>query len=77
MNTEKPPIPTERVMMLITLVTVFIQGGFYLLSGGFSIGDKLSGVTAEIKLLRQEVAASNQIQDYRLDKLEASLASEK
>jgi hypothetical protein len=77
MDTEKMLIPAERVMTLIALLTVFAQGGLYLLSGGFTIGDKLSGVVAEIKLLRLEVTASNQIQDYRLDKLESSLATGK
>jgi hypothetical protein len=72
MNSTEKPMSTERMAMLITILTAVTQGGLYLLSGGFAVGGKLSDVTAEIKLLRQEVQASNQIQDYRLDKLDAT-----
>ncbi len=73
MTTEKPPMTTERVTMLITVLTIVTQGSLYLLSGGFAAGGKLNQIESEMKLIRQEVVAANQIQDYRLDKLEARL----
>jgi hypothetical protein len=73
MTTEKLPMTTERVTMLITVLTIVTQGGLFLLSGGFAAGGKLSDISSEMKILRQEVTAANQIQDYRLDKLEAAI----
>ncbi|TAF07775.1 MAG: hypothetical protein EAZ77_08680 [Nostocales cyanobacterium] len=73
MNTEKNTLTTERVAMLITILTIVTQAGLFLVSGGFTVGGRLSDITSEMKILRQEVAASNQIQEYRLDKLEAAL----
>lgn len=61
---------TERVGMLITLITILTQAGLYLLSGGFSVGTKLSDMQAEMKMIRQELKSANQIQDYRINKLE-------
>ncbi len=72
MSTEKPLTSSDRVPMLITVLTITAQAGLYLLSGGFTAGSKLSEMNSEIKLLRQEVAGTNQIQDYRLDKLETA-----
>ncbi|MDP5016553.1 MAG: hypothetical protein NWQ43_04495 [Dolichospermum sp.] len=69
-NIEKAPASTERVTMLITILTIATQAGLYLLTGGFAAGGKLNGIESEIKLIRQEVVSANQIQDYRLDKLE-------
>ncbi|MTJ12352.1 hypothetical protein FJR11_07030 [Anabaena sp. UHCC 0187] len=69
-NVEKASAGTERVTMLITVLTVATQVGLYLLTGGFAAGGKLNGIESEIKLIRQEVVSANQIQDYRLDKLE-------
>jgi len=69
-NSEKPATGAEKVTMLITVLTVVTQTGLYLLTGGFAAGGKLNGIESEIKLLRQEVSSANQIQDYRLDKLE-------
>jgi len=69
MNTEKST-NANGVTLLITILTVATQSVFYLLTGGFAAGGKLSEMNSEIKLLRQEVAGANQIQDYRLDKLE-------
>jgi hypothetical protein len=73
MATEKP-INANVATLLITILTVATQSVFYLLTGGFAAGGKLSEMNSdsEVKLLRQEVAGANQIQDYRLDKLEAS-----
>jgi hypothetical protein len=70
-NTEKAPASTERVTMIITILTIATQAGLYLLTGGFAAGGKLSDIESEIKLIRQEVVGANQIQDYRLDKLES------
>ena len=70
--TNEKPISSNAVMVFIAIITAAIQSGLYLLSGGFAAGDKLSEMNSEIKLLRHEVAASNKIQDYRLDKLEAA-----
>ncbi|MBD2628848.1 hypothetical protein [Trichormus variabilis] len=64
---------TERLTMLITVLTIATQSGLYLVTGGFSIGSKVSDMGAEIKLIRSEVVSQNEIQNYRLDKLEASL----
>lgn len=72
MNTsEKSVITTERIAVLITIVTIAAQTGLYLLSGGFAAGTKLHQIDSEIKLLRQEVIGANQVQDFRLDNLEA------
>ncbi|WP_016951250.1 hypothetical protein [Anabaena sp. PCC 7108] len=73
MTNERIPMTSERVAMMITMLTIVTQGGIYLLSGGFAVGGKLNEIESELKLIRQEVVAANQIQDYRLDKLEASL----
>jgi hypothetical protein len=62
----------ERIAMLITVVTIASQSGLYLLSGGFSIGSRVSDMAAEIKLLRSDLVAQNNIQNYRLDKLEGN-----
>lgn len=71
MNTQKPPMTAERLTMLITVLTVATQLGFYLLTGGFAAGSKLHQIESEIKLIRQEVVSANKIQDFRLDNLEA------
>jgi uncharacterized protein YjfI (DUF2170 family) len=60
----------QQVSILITVLTIVTQSGLYLLSGGFSIGSRVSDISAEIRLLRGEVISQNQIQDYRLDRLE-------
>ncbi|MGM3305104.1 hypothetical protein ACSQ6I_03815 [Anabaena sp. WFMT] len=60
----------ERLTVLITVLTVATQSGLYLVSGGFSVGSKVSDINAEIKLIRSEVIAQNEIQNYRLNKLE-------
>jgi hypothetical protein len=62
----------ERIGLLITALTIVTQSGLYLISGGFSVGSKVADMNSEIKLLRNEVVSQNQIQDYRLDKLEGS-----
>jgi hypothetical protein len=61
---------TERLGVTITIITITVQVGLYLLSGGFSVGSKVSDMGAEIRLLRSEITAQNEIQNYRLDKLE-------
>ncbi|MBD2569689.1 hypothetical protein [Anabaena lutea] len=63
---------TERLTMLITVLTIATQSGLYLITGGFSIGSKVSDMGAEIKLLRSEIVAQNEIQNYRLDELEGA-----
>lgn len=63
---------SERVGMLIAVLTIATQSGLYLLSGGFSVGEKVSNMNSEIRLLKNEIISQNQIQDYRLDKLENS-----
>jgi hypothetical protein len=70
-NTEKAPASTERVTMIITILTIATQAGLYLLTGGFAAGGKLSDIESEVKVIRQEVVGANQIQDYRLDRLES------
>ena len=62
----------ERIGLSITALTIVTQSGLYLISGGFSVGSKVADMNSEIKLLRNEVVSQNQIQDYRLDKLEGS-----
>ncbi|BAY16884.1 hypothetical protein NIES21_27180 [Anabaenopsis circularis NIES-21] len=63
---------TERIGMLVTLVTIVTQAGLYLLSGGFSAGGKLTKIESEMRMIRQELKAANQMQDYRINKLEES-----
>jgi hypothetical protein len=63
---------TERLTMLITVLTIVTQSGLYLLTGGFAAGGKLTQIESEIKLIRQEVTSANQIQDFRLGKLESN-----
>ena len=70
--TNDKPISTNTVMVSIAILTAAVQSGLYLLTGGFAAGDKLSEINSEVRLLRHEVAASNKIQDFRLDKLEAA-----
>ncbi|MCC5638519.1 hypothetical protein LC593_22330 [Nostoc sp. CHAB 5844] len=60
----------ERIGMLVTIVTIITQAGLYLLSGGFTAGGKLSQIQAEMRMIRQELKSANQLQDYRLNKLE-------
>ncbi|MBD2489439.1 hypothetical protein [Aulosira sp. FACHB-615] len=60
----------ERIGMLVTSVTIITQAGLYLLSGGFSAGGKLTKIESEMRMIRQELRASNQMQDYRINKLE-------
>ncbi|MGB3422702.1 MAG: hypothetical protein WBA52_20165 [Dolichospermum sp.] len=62
----------ERGMALITIMTIATQLGLFLVSGGFTVGGKLSNIDSEMRLLRQEVQAANKIQDFRLDKVEAA-----
>ena len=69
----KTEISPNGIMMTISILTVITQCGLYLLSGGFAAGGKLSEMSSDIKLLRQEIAATNQIHDYRLDKLEGGM----
>jgi hypothetical protein len=57
----------------ITLTTLFCQTGLYLASGGFSAGRQLTIIEAEIKLMRTEVLAANQIQDLRLSNIEKGM----
>jgi hypothetical protein len=63
---------TERLTMLITVLTIAIQSGLYLITGGFAAGGKLTQIESEIKLIRQEVTSANQIQDFRFGKLESN-----
>jgi hypothetical protein len=70
--TNEKLINANGITLLITILTVATQSVFYLLTGGFAAGGKLSEMNSEMKLLRQEAAGANQIQDYRLDKLEAA-----
>jgi hypothetical protein len=70
-NTEETPASAGLVTTIITILTITTQVGLYLLTGGFAAGGKLNGIESEIKLIRQEVVSANQIQDYRLNKLEA------
>ncbi|MBD2692634.1 hypothetical protein [Anabaena catenula] len=72
MTNEKTPLTTERVTVLITVLTILVQAGLYLSSGGFAAGSKLNQIESELKLIRQEVVSANQIQNYRLDKLEGA-----
>ncbi len=65
-------INANGIMVLITAITIVAQSGLHLLTGGFAAGGKLSEINSEVRLLRHEVAASNKIQDFRLDKLEAA-----
>lgn len=62
----------ERIGLSLTALTIVTQSGLYLISGGFSVGSKVADMNSEIKLLRNEIVSQNQIQDYRLDKLEGS-----
>lgn len=62
---------TQQVTILITVLTLSTQAALYLLTGGFTLGNRVSDISSEIKLLRTEVISQNQIQDYRIDKLEA------
>jgi hypothetical protein len=62
----------ERGMALVTIMTIATQLGLFLVSGGFTVGGKLSNIDSEMRLLRQEVQAANKIQDFRLDKVEAA-----
>ena len=71
MSNEKP-VNANTIAILVTIITVITESVIYLLTGGFAAGGKLSEINSEIKLLRQEVAGANQIQDYRLDKLETA-----
>ncbi|WP_227789458.1 MULTISPECIES: hypothetical protein, partial [unclassified Nodularia (in: cyanobacteria)] len=59
----------ERMTALITVLTIVIQSGLYLVSGGFTIGNRVTEITSEIKLLRSEVVSQNEIQNYRIEKL--------
>lgn len=60
----------QQVAVSITVLTVTVQAGLYLITGGFNLGNRVADITSEIKLLRAEVVAQNEIQNYRLDKLE-------
>jgi hypothetical protein len=71
MTTERP-VNANTIAVFITITTIVTEVAIYLLTGGFAAGGKLSEINSEIKMLRHEVAASNKIQDYRLDKLEAA-----
>lgn len=62
----------ERGMALVTIMTIATQLGLFLVSGGFTVGGKLSNIDSEMRLLRQEVQAANKIQDFRIDKVEAA-----
>jgi hypothetical protein len=62
----------ERGMALVTIMTIATQIGLFLVSGGFTVGGKLSNIDSEIRILRQEVQAANKIQDFRLDKVESA-----
>jgi len=66
---------SDTVAVLVTINANsslnWIKAG-YLLTGGFAAGGKLSEINSEVRLLRHEVVASNKIQDFRLDKLEAA-----
>lgn len=71
-NPEKPVVSAERLTMLITILTIVVQAGLFLLSGGFAAGGRLADISGEIKGLRQEIQAINRVQDHRLDILEKS-----
>ncbi len=70
----------ERIAMIgiiITLITVLSNLSIYLVSGGFSAGNKLTKIELEMKMIRQEIKASNdkqeasnKMQDYRVEQLE-------
>jgi hypothetical protein len=62
---------TEKIGITITAATVVVQSVIWTASGGFTAGGKLALIESEIKLIRQEIGTTNQLQDYRLDKLEA------
>ncbi|WP_353930963.1 hypothetical protein WJM97_22335 [Okeanomitos corallinicola TIOX110] len=61
---------TERATMLITILTIVTQVALFLVSGGFTVGGKLTAIDSEIKILRQEIMGQNQVQDYRIERLE-------
>lgn len=63
---------TERITMLVAIVTILTQSGLYLLSGGFTAGGKLTKIESEMKMIRQELNSANRMQDYRINKLEES-----
>ena len=61
----------EKIGIVITAATVVVQSVIWTASGGFTAGGKLALIESEIKLIRQEIGTADQLQNYRLDKLEA------
>ncbi|MBD2416069.1 hypothetical protein H6G80_03130 [Nostoc sp. FACHB-87] len=73
---EKPNLTNERIAMLgvfITLLTISSNVVVYLISGGFSAGTKLSEIKSDIKIMRNDIKSSNQMQDYRIKQLEEKI----
>lgn len=60
----------QNIPIAIGLITLVGQAGLILASGGFSAGKQLTVIESEIRLLRSEVAAANQVQDFRLTAIE-------
>ncbi|MEA5515534.1 hypothetical protein [Nodularia sp. UHCC 0506] len=54
----------QKLTVLITVLTLSTQAALYLLTGGFTLGNRVSDISSEIKLLRAEITSQNQIQDY-------------
>jgi len=64
---------TERLTMLLAAASLIGQFSVYLLSGSFTIGEKLTTIEADIKSLKIESLATNKIQSHRLIVIERRL----
>jgi len=63
----------SKIAIGFAVITAVVQGGLYLASGGFSAGKQLTGIESDVKQLRAEIIAANQVQDFRLNAIEARI----
>lgn len=57
---------TQQVTILITVLTLSTQAALYLLTGGFTLGNRVADISSEIKLLWTENKTKINIMDSKL-----------
>jgi hypothetical protein len=70
-------IKVSTLSAAVGVTTVFSQGIWGLVSGGFSVGSKVHELQSEIKLLRKDVQAQQAIYEFRLNLVEQRLSTTK
>jgi hypothetical protein len=70
-------IKLSTLSTAVGIATVISQGIWGLVSGSFSVGEKVYDLQSEVKLLRKDVQSQQAIYEFRLNLVEQKLSTPK